>query len=489
MTNEQKFLRKILYNPFLREKFKDFEENKKYFYYYDKEDYVLKLQDLIISEIENMNCDTFDIELILSWFKNILQDYYFNDIYLLFNSKLNETLIKKAKKLNVEIEPYTTYLSSLFAIEEYANCYEKSINKYLNYANNYMMNEEFERYVFAINSCNNVTEEIYHFIFYMLLDKKYVISEKSYSDFFYKFCVFTINELDLKDIEIVYSNQIKDTAKYKHEKDKNGTIRKYIMFKKNMISSKNIIDNLTTLFHELKHGLQFEEMTHLYELGALKQLQDKVLNQYLGPNFYENNYHIISYEIDATICSQIFLSEFLKKAAPLTYRKEKDELKEKIELLMKKETNTKRMIYNEYSDLQILFSIILKNNPEILTTDLLTDSQKSVLLQVYNMDTTPKTPDCYFKEKEKLLLELQSDSLSNEEKKEINKKIEFYDAVLNTFEYSIENLKRNFIALEKFESTNSIIMDEAIKYKHELIDKLISYGYGSTGTTEKRVIQ
>ena len=50
-------------------------------------------------------------------------------------------------------------------------------------------------------------------------------------------------------------------------------------------------------------------------------------------------------------------------------------------------------------------------------------------------------------------------------------------------------MKRNFIALDKYESKNPDIMGEVFQYKHAIIDKLIDYGYGVTISTPQRVIK
>lgn len=491
MMDEVQFLNKILYNPFLREKFQNFEENTKYFSYYNKEDYVEKLEKLILEKLEKMTAETFDIELITSWFQCILEESYFNDVYLLFHSHFNQVLIQKARELNVDITFYTDYISKCLEQLEYSSKYEESINRYLNYRNDkYMMNSEFERYVFALNMIDDVNEDNFGYVFNMILDKKYQLSNAEYQSFFKRFGLFAMKQFGFKHSKLTFKQNLEGAGKHRTEMTSNGERIHHIFIKKGTLSVKNLLGNIQVLFHEIKHGVQIEETHELYRLDNIKQLEDIVLKKYLGEHFYEINHDMISSESDAEICSYILLSQFLKSFAPLTYRKEKEQLDLEIEnQAIISQNDIRKLTYKDEYHLQTLFATVIKQNPEILNGNVLSKEEQQVLLQVYNRDATPKTPDVYFKEKEKLLLELQMLPLSEQEKiLSIKKKIDFYDSILGTFEYNIENLKRNFIALDNYQSNNPDIMAEVFQYKHAIIDKLISYGYGTTITfSEKRV--
>lgn len=495
MTDEVQFLRKILYNPFLLEKFKKFDENQKYFSFYDKEEYTTKLEKLILIEIEKMTQETFDIELITSWFSCILEEKYFEDVYLLFHSDLNQILIQKTKELNVDIEFYTNYISQCFEKLEYSNHYEECLNKYLEYKNeSYIMNDEFERYVFALNMRDDNNEDNFYYIFNMILDKKYQLSNSEYQNFFKKFCIFSMKQFGFENCKVTFKRNINYSGKHQIEITKNGKRIHHIFMKLSELNVENTLGNLQVMFHEIKHGVQTEELTELYRLDNIKQLEDTILRKILGENFYDINYQYISSESDADVCSYILLGQFLKTYAPLTYRKQKDNLDLEIQKKQLVEDNNFRSLtYGDEYNLQTLFTTVLEQHPEILNTDMLSQKEKEVLLQVYNVDGTPKTPEHYFEAKTQLLNELKMASLNDEEAlKNIQKKINFYDTIIHTFQYNLADLKRNYLALEQYQSTNLDINAEVLQYKNVIIDELLQYGQGQTflkSTIESKMIK
>lgn len=494
MTDEQQFLRKILYNPFLRQKFKNFDENKKYFSYYDKEEYIEKLQKIMMNEIQRMNEVTFDIELITSWFECILQDVYFEDVYLLFHNDLNQALIQKAKALGVDIEFYTNYVSRCFEQLEISNKYEQCLNKYLNYRKeNYMIDAEFERYVFALNMKDDNLEDNFAYIFNMILDKRYQLSTIEYQKFFYRFCHFAAKEFGLENAKINFNQNLECAGKHSIETSKDGKRAHRIRMRTKDIILKNILGNLQVLFHEIKHGVQSEEVTELYRLDNIKQLEDTILRKILGNNFYEINYRYISSEADAEVCSYILLGKILQVFAPLTYRQEKDNLDVALQNTFALEQNSRRKLsYKDEYDLQTLFTTVLKNNLDTFYNDL-SEEEKNVILQVYNKDGSPKTTDYYFEQKTLLLNQLQTVVISDSEKlHDIEKQINFYDAILLSFSYNLADLKRNYLALEKYQSSNPDINAEVLQYKNNVINQLLEYGEGQVvfnATIERPVIK
>ncbi len=482
MISEQEFLKKILYNPFLREKFQSFEENKKYFSYYDKEEYIQKLMITMTEEIQKMNENTFDIVLITDWFECILKDKYAHDVYLIYHNELNQAVIKKAKELSVDSEFYSTYVSNLLEELQETSQYENCLNTYIKYRNSsYITNEEFERYAFALNEKNDTNEENFGYIFNMILERKYSLSKPVYRNFFCRFSKFAANEFELQPVKITLSAKLENAnGEYRTEIDKNGNKIHHIYINIYQVTSADVLLNLQTLFHEIKHGVQKEEKKTLNRFDIIKQVEDTFLTKVQGKNFYDANYDFISTETDAQICSFILLEQFLKIYAPLTYRQSKDKIKEETEKYLELESNNQRTLYYKDSyNIHTLFASVVANHPDLIST-VLTPEEQKVIFQVFEPNGKTRTPDYFFEKKEKLLNELQCTNLTDIDKlNEIHQKIDFYDAILRGFEYSFSNLKRNYLALENYYPVNPDIKAEVFQYKSRILEQLMSYEGGS----------
>ena len=477
MTDEVRSLNRILYNPILREKFKNFEKNKKNFPYYSKEEYVKKLEKLIIQNIGNMSETTYDIELITSWFECILEEYYLSEIYLIFYNNLNKTIIQKANELDTDIEFYTDYLTTRLEHLDETKEYHECIKKYLkNGSKKNITEEEFEKYIFALNIIDDDTEENFEYVFNVLLDKKYRVNLKEYKEFFKRFSIFIAKKLGAGNVKITFKQNLDCKGKHVVERANNKIID-HIYLNEKYLKLPNILDNLQTLFHEIKHVIQKNTITELYQVNNIKAIEDKVLKKLLGNTYYEINYNTISSEADAEVSSYILLSEFLKIYAPETYKLEQEKLDTEIgSYMLLADNNTRKLSYKDEFNIHSLFATVLHSHSEILDGNMLNDKEKQVLLQVYNSDGTTKTPNEYFDKKLELLEQLKNTSILNiSERKNIQQKIEFYDTILNTFEYNSGDLKRNYYSIKDYHSSNSNINEQVIEYKNKLTEKLLKY--------------
>lgn len=482
MKNEEELIKKILYNQFLREQFLKYDENKELFYNNDKKEVIKKLLKQIKIEIENMDENTFDLNLILSWYDNLLKDYYMNDDpYLVFNDPLTKIINDKILAYNIDSTNYVDYVTDMQLKTIASEKYEKYLCKCLEYKNqDYIVNDEFERYVYALNTLDCYIEEDYYYIFNMILDKLYTLNSNTYKQFFSKFGFFVFKEFDLNNIKLDFQILNKET----HGKHICGTYtnaEKHIILINDLyMNSINAVKNLETLFHELKHVLQKSETNLQYRIDIIKRLEDYILMGYVYKDFkdkasyYNDNYHHITVEVDANICSRLYLLRFLELYAPLTYELEKNRIEEELKKYYSAEDkNNRDTPFNSNVDLQILFSYELRNHPEIMYDNILSVEEKIVLLQVYESNCNPKTPDKYFNEKARLL-ELMNKIPLNEEQAldNIKRKLNFYDGILSTFKYSIEDLARNILSLENYESTNDDITSEARNYLEKMKTEL-----------------
>lgn len=481
MINETELLKKILYNPYIRNKFLNYEENKEIFYKNDKEELIKKLIKLMQEEIKNMDEYSFDIELILSWYECLLKDYYINeDTYMIFHDPLIKLIQDKLIAYNIDVTSYTTYISELQLYVLNNGKHNKCLYKYLEYKNqSYLLNEEFERYVYALNELNCYEEDDYYYIFNMILDKLYTLTDDTYRKMFHKFGLFVLKEFDLNEAKLNLTDKLPNGVEGNCD-SKNQIIKinnKYLNYK-------NTVENLNTLFHEIKHVLQTDEENILYRIDIIKRLEDNILMGYIynevdGKNniYYTENYRNIVAETDANICSRMYLLKFLEIYAPLTYRLQKEQIEAKLKEYTLLESDDNRLtIFSNENDLQMLFAYELQKHPEIMYGDILTAEQKMILLQVYDTNCKPKTPNKYFDEKARILEQMSKIPLEEEQAlNDLKKKLDFYDGVLSTFKYSRENLIRNLLSLKDYKSTNDEITMEAMQYAEEIKQQLELY--------------
>lgn len=475
MLSEEESLKKILYNPFLRQKFLN--DSDKYFNSYTKEEYVEKLYDLILHEIDNMNKDTFDIELIIQWFKCILKEKYLNDVYLFYYDPLSEKLRDKYYQLGVNIDPFINYFHQTLESTVNTENYVKCINKYIqNAKNGYVYGEEFNKYVFALNYVDDMEEENFKYIYNRILDfKEHILHDDIYQNFFLRFSKYVAKEFGLKNVKFKLVNISSDNLGIHGGQNVNGEIIHNIVYNKNKINEKYILDNIRTLFHEITHVIQFYETDRMYRLDKLKQLEDIIL-RLDDEKYYKDNYEIFSPEIEANINSYVYLTQILKAYAPGTYLMKNEEISDKIFEQQLKDIDYSRISkYKDSNSLQTSFTAFLKNHPGYIENEAGPDD-KEVLLQVYNIDGTTRTPDYYFKQKEIIMNELEKTAPYEKEKINfLNQKLDFYSSVLDTFEYNIQDLKRNYIALNNYMPTDIKLSEEVKQYKNRLINQLLYY--------------
>lgn len=427
--------------------------------YDDKKYLIEQLINRMKEKISSMDRNTFDIKLIISWYDSILSEYFINDdIYMIYNDPLIKLIQSKISLYNIDPEEYINMIVNLQS--SITNDIKiKCLKNYKTKKEN-MNNEEFKRYVYALNELDEYSEDDYYFIFNMLLDKKYIISDEEYIKFIIKFTKFQLKIFNIENIEVTVKNML-ENGYYINNKDKQS-----IILNKNYVQLTNILTNLKTIFHEIKHAIQHKDEKELYRIDAIKMIEDRIIREHIlkDNEYYKENYENISFENDANICARIYLLEFLKKCAPITYETINNEIKEELKKYNSISTNNNRQtMFGDY-DLQILFSKLFKNNKDIIY-EKLSVNEKIILFQVFDTNGNPKTVDNYFKAKEKILYKISI--LSSNEMSEIEKlqsKLEFYDSILLTFKYSIEDQIRNLQSLENYKTDNPNIKREIEEY-------------------------
>ena len=467
----------------------------------------IKMVDSIIEcineEIDKMDDDTFDINLIIKWFDNLLKPYFIEkDTYMIFNNPLNEMIISKVINNDIDIQPFIDYIFNLQEEAKNSEQHKKCLNKYLNFKNKEnLTQEEFEKFVFSLINLNSSNEEDYYFVIKMILDENYTLPDNEYIDFFQKFCLFNLKVFNLDNIDLnicIFKGTEHGSHGFKCVENKKI---EYIKINKKYLKPNNLYENLEALFHEMKHAIQEYETGLKYRLDIIKRIEDKVLMGYIYNDnsqkniYYEENYKYLDAEVDANIESNYFILELLKKYAPKTYEQKKDEIQEKLKkYYVLKDEDNRVTSYSDLNNIYVLFASKLKEHKEIICSDLLSIEEKTVLFQIFDPNFNPKTIDTYFKEKEKLYIERDKTPLSDEEKLyEIKNKIEFYDAVISSIKYSNENLLRNIHSLKKYHSQNDDINIEVqytiAKLEQELkLNEILNSGDENDRNKEQKSI-
>ena len=481
---EKEQLKQILYDPDLSKKHLNL---KKYNNLYSSKStklFISELINLIKQEIKNMDKNSLDIKLIITWYDSLLKEYFMNyDTYMIFNNPLDEVICEKILDSELDIVTYTEYICNLQKQVLTTDNHKKCMYNYLNYKKENITNEQFNKYVYALNELNCYKENDYYYILNMLLDQNYLLPINIYKKFFQNFCLFKLKEYNIDQVELKISKFAGKERGTRVIENIDDQKKEYIKINENYLKTENLLENMQTLFHEMKHIFQDKEINKLYSVDVIKRLEDKILMEYVYKNsknkenlYYNENYKNLNVELDAHICSRLYLLETLKNYAPKTYNIKKQEIEREIEKYRNSTNEDNRVTsFSDLNNLHVLFANEFINHKEILFGNLLTAGEKSVLLQVYDTNCNPKTLDKYFEKKEQLLEQLKNTKESEKQKiHDLKMKLNFYNSVISTFKYSRENLARNLTALKKYHSTN-ININKEVLYNIEKIEKELTF--------------
>lgn len=271
--------------------------------------------------------------------ENYLKKFYFcqtNDYFLWHDNQVIRFLEKEERKNNSYIPP--EYVDTLF---------DKIINIEA------LENEAFLLYEKAKQ--NKITEEEFHHLACLCLDY-YIPILKNGIDIidFLNQCIlnnsFQINISLYQKLIRFYTLQIaksynlplevsfdeltyKDTIQGQFVENI-GVIR-YNPYK---FYSEDFIRNLETVHHETDHADALKNTLFPTYDNILYQ-KDCLLREYLGENYYRENYNNISYERDARIRAKKMVWHYLERISPLKNRISIENLKEQIGEEIKNKTN------------------------------------------------------------------------------------------------------------------------------------------------------
>ena len=209
-----------------------------------------------------------------------------------------------------------------------------------------------------------------------------------------------------------------------------GQARGIIALNGNFSGARNTIPyirTLNTIFHEVYHEIQDNDT------GSTRYTLGNRIDNLLKKNnalYYEDNYNMIFFEIDARYHAALMTLEYLESVAPEAYNMYKDEYMLQV---VSEEANYEKND-NKYESDGITLSrdealeSIIKNNPKLLNSN-------EVLRFIFNDDGTRKT-----------LFELTDVIKQNNNNQDITEMINYW---VRTSSYSLESITREFFEIYK----------------------------------------
>ena len=132
----------------------------------------------------------------------------------------------------------------------------------------------------------------------------------------------------------------------------------HVTFDRGHLNQRNILFNLEDIFHEIWYTVQDSEE---YNNGDIIQLikTDDFIRRVLGDSYYDDNYGIISYEVDANLHAVLMLASLLKEISPETYEVNKETFERRAARYNDLLYSRTRIYMGEKCDLDDVFTIAL----------------------------------------------------------------------------------------------------------------------------------
>lgn len=457
---DKRLAKKIISNKNIYNKFLDFDNNIEYFNYISKEDYIVYIVNYIK---KTLACDSTNIQYkVIAIYEQFLKELFIDEPYLIFHNPL----IDYIKEMNIEEEKIKTdnlnrYIKSFF--KRFSECKQNFENyKNLIYKGK-IDNDNFKKYVCYVNN-TGYTEEIYNYVFNKIIEFNYHIDKSDYVDLIKKFTGYVCSDIGIDNVEVKITELEESTyASYLREENNDSILFNSIYFK-----IENIIPTLCDIFHETHHLYQFQK-TELYNYDHLKYIKDDLLRDKYGDEYYNKNYWYVSCESDAICTSYVCLKKYLSMVAPKKFNEIIKDFQNTINAWYLRRQDNNRVTNTKVYTLDELFNDLMMNDSYIAK-----QSKYSEIISLeYNEDNTRKTALDFFKEKYKCLSELMTIPFNEENKlNELNNKINFYNDMLNYSDYTLDELKYNYLLLDNYYGENKEMIEEIFQYKTLLLSKI-----------------
>lgn len=128
----------------------------------------------------------------------------------------------------------------------------------------------------------------------------------------------------------------------------------YVTFDKKHLNSGKVMFNLEDIFHELWHTVQEDSNYNDEEIITLFK-KDDFIRKVFGDSYYDENYNIISYEVDANMHAVMMQAELLKEISPATYELNKEWLMRRVTRYNELLYSQKRYFMGAENDVDVLF--------------------------------------------------------------------------------------------------------------------------------------
>ena len=132
----------------------------------------------------------------------------------------------------------------------------------------------------------------------------------------------------------------------------------YSTFDKAHLCSRDVISNLENIFHEVWHTVQASSEYSESDVVELIKMDDFIWRVF-GDSYYDENYNILSSEVDANLHAVWLVSDFLREVSPKTYNAYKIRLAKKADNYVELTASRKRTLEGEVYDIDTLFEAAL----------------------------------------------------------------------------------------------------------------------------------
>lgn len=319
-----------------------------------------KVEKTLLSEVENIafkfRNDIIHFALDYEEFVRVFHEYVgrlveYNPIYL-YDNPLS-LLVRDClgdeipEQFNQEFEKYENDSNYNERLNRIISYYQECINE--GYA---ISDFEFAE-LYRLSLIDKENEEKYiRYLLGQIIEENNIIDEKTYQ---------SILEIFVKTI--IKNNKLNvcfrmGTPKEQFDDVIADTIYRYgiyyVTYNSKKLNIDYVLEDLEFIFHEIWHTVQDSDE---YSDNSLIELfkKDDYIRRVFGENYYDDNYGMISYEVDADLHAVMMLGDLLKSISPESYELNKNILENKVKKSNELLYSKKRVFRGEEYDIDVLF--------------------------------------------------------------------------------------------------------------------------------------
>lgn len=222
-------------------------------------------------------------------------------------------------------------------------------------------------------------ENSYYYLRYMLgqiIEGNNKVSESTYRSIIKR---FVNGFIDINQLNMDFKVRSLEREDYIADSICVGGIN-YSTFDKAHLCSKDVLSNLEDIFHEVWHTVQSSDEYSEADVVTLMKMDDFIWRVF-GDEYYDENYDILSSEVDANLHAVWLVSDFLREVSPRTYNANRERLAKKADIYADLACSRKRTYQGEVYDVDTLFEAALVSEGVKREDILGTDSGEKKLLK------------------------------------------------------------------------------------------------------------